>query len=188
VTDLEGFSQTAGKERKARVPTSLPVPFEQLYAAEAGYVLRSLRRLGVQERDLEDVLVAVYHHRDEFEADRPLRPWLFGFAYRFASDYRRLARHRHETLPPENEPPALEAPAEELLDDERKRRLVLAALERLDIDRRAILVMHDLEGHSIPEIAKGLAIPLNTAYSRLRLARRDFEAAIREALPKERVG
>jgi RNA polymerase sigma-70 factor (ECF subfamily) len=168
------------------------VPFEQLYAAEAGYVLRSLRRLGVQERDLEDVahdvLIAVFHRLGEFDAGRPLRPWLFGFAYRFASDYRRLARHRHEAAPGEHEPPASDPPADQRLDVERKRRLVLAALDRLELDRRAVMVMHDIEGHSIPEIAEGLAIPLNTAYSRLRLARRDFEAAIREALPREGVG
>ena len=34
-------------------------------------------------------------------------------------------------------------------------------------------------GHSVPEIAETLEIPLNTAYSRLRLARQEYEAAVR---------
>ena len=55
---------------------------------------------------------------------------------------------------------------------------MLAALDTLDLDRRAIITMHDLYGHPIPEVATALAIPLNTAYSRLRLARQDFLAAV----------
>jgi RNA polymerase sigma-70 factor (ECF subfamily) len=34
--------------------------------------------------------------------------------------------------------------------------------------------LHDVEGHSIPDVASTLGIPLNTAYSRLRLAREQF--------------
>jgi RNA polymerase sigma-70 factor (ECF subfamily) len=179
------------EERKEGVPASPAAisRFEAVYRAEAGYVLHSLRRLGVHERDLEDVahdvLVAVFRHLDDFDRGRPLRPWLFGFAYRFASDYRRLARHRYEAAPPVYEPAGTDPPADQQLDLERKRRLVLLALDRLDMDRRALLVMHDLDGHTMPEIARELSIPLNTAYSRLRLARRDFEAAIRDASPEE---
>jgi RNA polymerase sigma-70 factor (ECF subfamily) len=41
--------------------------------------------------------------------------------------------------------------------------------------------MHDLNGHSAPEIAGTLGIPLNTVYSRLRVARTEFAAAVRGA-------
>lgn len=164
-------------------PDSAP-DFAALYQAEVGYVLNSLRRLGVQERDLEDVLhdvfLAVYRHMSDFDPTRPRRPWLFGFAYRIAADYRRLSRHRHETAATGREAVDDGRMPDEQLDAERKRHLVLAALDRLDLDRRAILVMHDLDGHTMPEISLAVGVPLNTAYSRLRLARRDFEAAIRD--------
>jgi RNA polymerase sigma-70 factor (ECF subfamily) len=55
----------------------------------------------------------------------------------------------------------------------------MEALDRLDFDRRVVLVMHDLDEISVPEIAAMLEIPLNTAYSRLRLARVDVVAAVR---------
>ena len=42
-----------------------------------------------------------------------------------------------------------------------------------------MFVMHELDGHAAPEIADAMGIPLNTAYSRLRLARQDFAAAIK---------
>jgi RNA polymerase sigma-70 factor (ECF subfamily) len=169
--------------------TELPPRFEALYRAEIGYVLNSLRRLGVHERNLEDVahdvFVAVHRHFGDYDASRAVRPWLFGFAYRMAADYRRLARHRLEAPELEHERASRDGTPDELVDVERNRRLVLAALEQLEVERRAVLVMHDLDGHTMPEIAREIGIPLNTAYSRLRLARRDFEAAVRTLRPAE---
>ena len=59
------------------------------------------------------------------------------------------------------------------------RRLILGALAALDLDRRAVFVMHELDGFSMPEIAAALSAPLNTCYSRLRLAREAFASAVR---------
>ena len=56
---------------------------------------------------------------------------------------------------------------------------MILALDDLELDRRAVLILHDIDGHSVPEIARALSIPLNTAYSRLRLAREQFKAAVK---------
>jgi RNA polymerase sigma-70 factor (ECF subfamily) len=58
------------------------------------------------------------------------------------------------------------------------------ALDELDLAQRAVFVMHDLDGVAIPEIASMLGIPLNTAYSRLRLARTAFDRAVRRLRAK----
>ena len=42
------------------------------------------------------MFVEVFRNLHRYDPARPLRPWLFAFAFRFASDYRRLARHRVE--------------------------------------------------------------------------------------------
>jgi RNA polymerase sigma-70 factor (ECF subfamily) len=139
--------------------------------------------MGVGRADLEDlthdVFLAVYRRWEDFDAARAVRPWLFGFAYRIASDHRRLSRHRHEVADASSESVDGATLPDERIAEEQTRRRVLAALATIDLDRRSVLVMHDLDGHGMPEIARELAIPLNTAYSRLRLARRDFESAIR---------
>jgi RNA polymerase sigma-70 factor (ECF subfamily) len=57
--------------------------------------------------------------------------------------------------------------------------VVMKALDELDLDKRAVFVMHELEGLSMPEIARVVDAPINTLYSRLRLAREAFVAAVR---------
>jgi RNA polymerase sigma-70 factor (ECF subfamily) len=187
----EGAAQYVGVNETRAGSRAEPVPldFHAVYDAEFGYVFRSLRRLGIMDHDIEDlahdVFLAVYRRWAEYDPARAVRPWLFGFAYRIASDHRRLSRHRHEKSGVPTEAVDGAQLADEQLAAEQTRSAVLAALDTMDFDRRAILVMHDVDGHPVPEIARALLIPLNTAYSRLRLARRDFEFAIRRGSAKE---
>jgi RNA polymerase sigma-70 factor, ECF subfamily len=58
------------------------------------------------------------------------------------------------------------------------RQMVSRGLEALNLDKRVVLIMHDLEQIPAPEIALELGVPVNTVYSRLRLARESFKAAI----------
>lgn len=164
--------------------------FRRLFDAEFDYVWHTLRRLGVQDRDLEDVthdvFLAVHQKLHTYDGVRPQRPWLFGFAYRFASGYRKLARHRREVLEPAAEfgdpsPSAFDRTAlREALD------LAKRALDTLGLDRRAVFVLHELDECPMPVVAEVLGIPLNTAYSRLRLAREDLASARRRLRAKGR--
>lgn len=162
---------------------SLTEELRDIYERELGYVVHSLRRLGVRPSELEDVahdtFVAVYRHLGERDPTRPIKPWLFGFCYRIASDHRKLARHRHEAPELALEPASGGPLPDEEVEDARLRRRVLATLDAMDFDKRSLVVMHDLEGMPVPEIAALLAVPLNTAYSRLRLARAEFEKIFR---------
>ena len=159
--------------------------FEAVYRDQVGYVLHSLRRLGVHDRDLEDLahdlFIVVARKLDDHDKERPIRPWLFGIAFRVALDYRRSARSRREQLGDAASDPVDARPmADAQLEVAEKQRLVLAALDTLRMDQRAVFVLHDLDGTRVPEIAAALGIPLNTAYSRLRLAREQFASAVRE--------
>lgn len=161
-----------------------PVPdFRETYDACFDHVWHTLRRLGVPERDLEDaahdVFVVVHRRLPDFEPGRPVRPWLSGIAWKVASDRRRSARARHESVGVEREPRDAGPDAERLVQAREDRALVQAALDALDLDRRVVFVMHELDGASAPEIAAALDVPLNTVYSRLRVARERFAAAVR---------
>ena len=59
------------------------------------------------------------------------------------------------------------------------RALLLSALERIALPRRAVLVMHEIDGVPVNEVAAALGIPRFMVYSRLRKARRELESALR---------
>ena len=164
--------------RASRSPPDLGAIFDEHFQ----YVWATLRRLGVREADREDLVHEVFlkvHSRiADYDTSRPIRPWLFGFAYRVAADYHRLARHRVEVLGVHTDAPAAAAPADEGVAASEERTLLLDALQTIELDRRAVLVMHDVDEVPIPEIARLLDVPLNTAYSRLRLARQQLAAAV----------
>jgi RNA polymerase sigma-70 factor (ECF subfamily) len=160
------------------------VPFRSVFDREFDYVWTSLRRLGVRESDLEDVaqdvFVKVHRLFEEYDRSRPIRPWLFAFAARSASDWRRLARHRVEVLGHREEPAASTPDAHAALVAAEEADLVLRALECVDAERRDVFILYELDECPMKEIVRSLGIPLFTGYSRLRLARKEFAAAVRQ--------
>ena len=157
--------------------------FEAIFAKEFSYVWRALARLGVSDADREDltneVFFQVYRRLSTADLERPMRPWLFGFAFRIASTHRRLARHRFERPCDVLEAPDSAPSAHETLERREAQALVDRALEDLSLEQRAVFVLHEIDDYKMPEISEALSIPLNTAYSRLRLARERFTAAVR---------
>ena len=179
MTDRRSRPQSSGVAPR---PSPQQPDLGAIFDEHFDYVWTTLRRLGVRESDLEDlsheVFLKVQGRLDDYDATRPLRPWLFGFAYRVAADHRRLARHRFEVFgaPVEAIDPVLPADARLQADEERE--LVEAALDKLDLERRAILLLHEVEEQPVPAIARALGIPVNTAYSRLRMAREQLATAV----------
>jgi len=153
--------------------------FRGIFQAELGYVWGTLRRLGVSERDAEDiahdVFLRVYEKLGAYDPSRPLRPWLFGFAFRAASDYRRLARHRVEVMGAEQDAPSLKPSADAELARAEDVALIAQALEAIDLERRAVLIAYEIDECPMKDIAEALEIPVFTAYSRLRVAREELE-------------
>lgn len=169
--------------------TNRPPDFSTLYRCEFSYVWKTLRRLGAPARDLEDlahdVFVVVHRHLGDYDSTRPLRPWLFGIAMRVLADFRRVLRNQCE-IPAEVDDAVDAGPSPDAhLAESEARAMLMKALAGLDLDRRAVFVMHELDEVAAPEIAAALGVPLNTIYSRLRLARADVAASIRRLRAKE---
>src|SRR5262245_19545923 len=145
-----------GHEAQPPEPAPERPSFRTIFEREYAYVSHTLRRLGAAERDREDlthdVFVAVYRGLPEYDPKRAVRPWLFGIAFRVASDYRRLARHRVETMSVAADAVDTALPVDQRIAAHQAQQLVLAALDGLDLDRRALVVMHDIDGHTMPEI------------------------------------
>lgn len=164
-------------------------PMGAVFDEHFGYIWNALRRLGVRDADLEDlaheVFLRVHAGLRKYDSTRPLRPWLFGIAYRVAADHRRLARHRLELTGVATEGVDPGVLADEQLIAAEERVLLRRAIAAMDLQRRAILVMHHVEGIAAADIAGALGVPVNTVYSRLRLAREELASAVRSARKRE---
>jgi len=159
--------------------------FDDLYKAQFAYVWRTLRRLGVAPPDIEDlvhdVFVVVHRRLDDYDRGRAVRPWLFGIAFRIASENRRRARNRHEVPTSSVDVPAKAPTAEAMIESDERRQLVLSCLQALSLDQRAVLILVDIDGESPADVAASLKIPVPTVYSRLRVARSNFATTVRRA-------
>ena len=161
-----------------------------LFAMHASYVWNALRRLGAPASEVEDlthdVFLQVHRHLGDYDPARPVRPWLFGFAYRIASQHRRRAHRRHETAFEPDLTAHQGVGPEESAVAEQRRQVVIEALQAIDLQRRAVFVLYELDGEPMSEIARTLEIPPNTAYSRLRVAREEFTAAVKRIQARRR--
>jgi len=161
--------------------------FRAVYEAHAAFVWRNLRRLGVSDADVEDKLQEVFvvaHRRWEEFVDRGHGPraWLFQIALRVASDARRH-RRRHPIDPDggaAQDRQSIEPPQTSAIDQLQQLDLLDRSLSAIYMGRRAVLVLHEIEQMTAPEIARTLDLPLNTVYSRLRVARIELEQELRQ--------
>jgi RNA polymerase sigma-70 factor (ECF subfamily) len=152
-----------------------------IFQQYSDFVWRSLRRLGVQDADVDDALqevfLVVYRRISEYEDRGLMRAWLFTIARQVASHHHRgNARTdlRHRALVVDASSPDLE----EIVARREAQEVVRTFLEGLDEPQRMVFLLSDVEGMSAPEIAAALGANLNTVYGRLRLARKRFERAV----------
>lgn len=158
--------------------------YAALYRQHFAFVWRSLKRLGVADRELADaaqeVFLVVFKKLSELDLDGKLTTWLYAVCLRIASDWRRRAHQRHEIVGIDAHPVAPFADEPHLGD---LRALLWKALDEMSMDQRAVFVAFELEGFTGDEIASALQLPTPTVHSRLRLARERFRAV----LDRERV-
>lgn len=157
---------------------------ERIYELHADFVFRNLRRLGVPPHDVADaiqeVFLTVHRALPAFEGRSSVQTWLFTICRSVARDRRRRAHRRYEV----SAPALVEAEPDTNIDLSARleQREKLAELERLlatiDEDQRIVFTLFELERMTGREIAEALAIPLGTVFSRLRLGRAAFRAAL----------
>lgn len=162
--------------------------FDEVFAAHAPYVARSLRCLGVPERELEDacqeVFVVVARRLGEVEP-RSLRGWMYGICLRKALASRRsLARRREDGEAPER---TVDASQEESVERRQRLERALRILDGLSDEARAVFVLYEVEQLSMAEIAALAGCPVQTAYARLYAARRDVEATLKRLRARKEI-
>jgi RNA polymerase sigma-70 factor (ECF subfamily) len=158
---------------------------EAIYRAHGRFMWASLHRVGVREADLPDALqealVVVHRRLHTYDREAKLTSWLFGICLRVGAAQRRRAHHRREELRAdarmEHEASDRPTPEDEALTNDARRRLNMV-LDGMDGEKRAVLVMFEIEGLSCAQIAEMLDVPVGTIHSRLFAARKAFEQSL----------
>jgi RNA polymerase sigma-70 factor, ECF subfamily len=152
----------------------------EVFKEYGAFVFRLLRRLGVEDADIDDltqdVFVIVHRSIDRYEERNHMRAWLYRICVREAARHRR-ARPPLGTVDVD----LLSEPAgsnpEDAVEAKQRRADFDRLLGVLDEERRAVFVLYEAEELSMEEVAAAVGCPLATAYSRLRSARKLVLAA-----------
>ena len=175
-------SKTAAPAIPPNTASGVP-PFQAIYKQYLYFVWSSARHLGagpdVIDDVVQDVFIVIHAKLATLQRPEALRSWIYGIVRRTVSDYRRSRRTRDAAgarlgAEPKSSRPSPLDMAERNDDLE----LLESVLAELDEPKREVFLMVEILEMTVPEVVQGLDIPLNTAYSRLRLARQDFEEAL----------
>jgi RNA polymerase sigma-70 factor (ECF subfamily) len=155
---------------------------EAFLARHYGFVWRLLRGFGLPAPDAEDAAQQVFmiaaRKLETIAADRE-RAFLYGVSVRVSNNARRGLRRRRELL---------QEPGEALEDSDHSpehsvelanaRAFLMELLARLPDKLRRALVLAEIEELPVQAIAELERIPIGTAASRLRLARKQFKSLL----------
>jgi RNA polymerase sigma-70 factor (ECF subfamily) len=164
------------------------VAFRELFRAHREDVARLAQRMTGRARtaDLEDlvqeVFLQVYRSIKDFRGQSRFSTWLYRVTVNVVLMQRRAARSRPVFQDVEGE--VLSTDQRELPDDQVARGRRVAAfyrlLDRLSDKKRAVFVLHELEGLSPSEVAQVVNAPVLTVRTRLFYARRELLALLQD--------
>lgn len=160
--------------------------FREVFRSHRTNVARLVLRMTGRPSDLEDtvqeVFLQVYRSIKDFRGQSRFSTWLYRVTVNVVLMQRRAARSRpvlHEA-PEDGFGPDLR----DLPDDQVARARRVSAfyrlLDRMSDKKRAVFVLHELEGLSPSEIAKVVGAPVLTVRTRLFYARRELLALLGE--------
>jgi RNA polymerase sigma-70 factor (ECF subfamily) len=174
-------SPSARSRRGDRQASDTHADFRTVYETWFEEVSRWIRALGGLDADRDDmvqeVFLVVRRRLGSFDGAN-LAGWLYRITRRQVRDFRRRAwvrriftRRRHDE--PDDLPHHGAGPAA-ALEHKEKQRVLHAMLGKLQEDRRSAFVLFEIEGLSGEEIARLQGVPLNTVWTRLFHARKEF--------------
>jgi RNA polymerase sigma-70 factor, ECF subfamily len=149
---------------------------------------RQMRALAGPRQDLDDLVQAAAERAlkalGRFEGRSALSTFTYGIVYRTLLDHQRWYRRfqRRFSLDSREEPDDLCFPRTsetDLRELERARRLY-AALDQLPNEKRATLILHDLEGLDVADVAAISGTKELTVRSRLRDAHKKLAELLRQ--------
>ncbi len=192
VRELHTPAPTEAKLLTGR-PHVARLDFSSLYDVWFDRVSRWLGALGAPPADREDlaqeVFLVVRRRLRDFDGHN-VAGWLYRIASRKVGQHRRrrwirmFLSPRH-TVDINDLPFTGQSPAAEL-ETKEKRLLLDRLLSKMSEKRRSVFVLFEVQGYAGDEIAAMQDVPINTVWTRLHHARKDFFELLAEHRRAER--
>jgi RNA polymerase sigma-70 factor (ECF subfamily) len=172
-----------------------PPTFEEVYAQWFHEVSRWARAFGGLDADLDDltqeVFLVVRRKLSRFDG-KNLSGWLYRIAQRTVRDYRRRAWFRgllraKSQKDPERESASTARDPAELFERREAERFLSQILDQMNEARRTAFILFEIEGYSGDEIAALEGVPVNTVWTRLHHARKEFATLVGRAREEGRI-
>jgi RNA polymerase sigma-70 factor, ECF subfamily len=176
-------------------PAVAPTEFRAVYDGWFDEVSRWIRALGGLEADREDIVQEVFmvvrRRLSAFDGGN-LPGWLYRITRRQVRDFRRRAWARRVFTArriddPDQLPTGAPGPAA-ALDRKQRQRALYAILMKMREERRTAFILFEIDGLSGEEIARIQSVPVNTVWTRLHHARREFFALSEKYRKKHGLG
>ena len=150
--------------------------FSQLVERYRRPVFGYLVRCGIAEADrddvFQDIFIKIHQRADQYDAGRPLHPWLFTVVANTVRTYLRKQKLRSyfvwEPAPDIKD----DAPdAESLASAQQTKAWLERAIQALPMPQREVLILATIENLPLKDIASILDMPINTVKTHVRRAR-----------------
>jgi RNA polymerase sigma factor (sigma-70 family) len=161
--------------------------FDQLVRPHLPALFRTAYRYTGRREDAEDLvqdlLTKLYPRTPELAQVEDLKPWLTRALYNAFIDNVRRTQRAPDLVDIDDVALADgHDPQSDLLTEEQRRALA-AAIDRLSPEHRAVVMLHLVEGHSLPELATLLGVQIGTLKSRLHRAKAQLQESLRTMEP-----
>jgi RNA polymerase sigma-70 factor (ECF subfamily) len=167
---------------------------EEIFAAEAMPHLKDLYRTALRltreqsqaEDIVQEVFLQAWKSFESYETGTNCRAWLYQIMFFKISHYRRSLVMQSKFFQQDDEEgtifahAAVEQPIPQHLTDED----MIAAVDGLSTNYRAVVLLADVEEFSYKEVAEILQIPIGTVMSRLSRARANLRESLAGVAPE----
>jgi RNA polymerase sigma-70 factor (ECF subfamily) len=157
-----------------------------LYDRHFPDVERLVASLGITDSEADDIcqeiFVIIYRNLARFRGEARLSTWIYRLATREAIRYARRRRLRRNLADLFARDRRVTLPADWSESEAGRRHYLRQLLERLTPERRLALVLYEIEGLPVNEIARISDCAENTVWTRLHRARTELEKIAKEAM------
>lgn len=133
-----------------------------------------LRIMGNRDQALDatqETFLTTFRKASQFKGNSALGTWIYRIAVNTCYDQLRKQKRRKTDPMPDHLDPA-DYSAEEAVDAAGLRPEIQQALDAIPVDFRTAVILSDIEGMGLPEVADVLEIPVGTVKSRVFRGRR----------------